>query len=571
MSDIFLFIIGVAVVFGLIVYMVAAGNHNRKVFIYRRIKESYGALPEREYSGADMESIPKYSKRIAGDRFYIDDITWDDLDMDKVFMLINQTVSACGEDYLYARLRIPRFTGSELDEDERLYRYFDEHPKERIRIACELYEIGKMKDISMVEHIYRIENVGKRSTLAYRICGIFSLLSLITLFVFPIVGIFMIVAAVIMAVRMHKKATEDEVESYMHSLSGVMRMITAAQRIMKHPDAELAGYYEQMKRDTEDLSALQRRSRLIVTRKGYGDILSGIVTGIISFFCVDLVAFYATIEEFMQKRETIGDLIDVLGRLDASISVASFRKYLPLYCLPEFTDGAVEIDVDNLYHPLLDNPVANSICMDGGTLITGSNASGKSTFIKSVAINTILAQTIHTSLATSYRSGYLKVMTSMSLADNVTTGESYYIVEVKSIKRILDEAVKGAPMLCIVDEVLRGTNTIERIAASSEILSRINKEHVIMLAATHDIELTYMLAGSFTNYHFDEEITDDDVIFNYLLKEGRTVSRNAIALLSVLGYPRDVIKNAGDKVKHFETTGKWPIEDAPDAGGAAVI
>ena len=102
-------------------------------------------------------------------------------------------------------------------------------------------------------------------------------------------------------------------------------------------------------------------------------------------------------------------------------------------------------------------------------LLTGSNASGKSTFLKSVALNAILAQTIYTVMADSYRAPYFRIYSSMALKDNLMGNESYFIVEIKSLKRIYESADEKVPMLCLIDEVLRGTNTVERIAASSQI------------------------------------------------------------------------------------------------------
>ena len=102
----------------------------------------------------------------------------------------------------------------------------------------------------------------------------------------------------------------------------------------------------------------------------------------------------------------------------------------------------IEMAVEDLYHPLLQEAVANSFQVAGGTLVTGSNASGKSTFLKNVAMNSILAQTLVTCTCSSYQAPFLKVMTSMALRDDIESGESYFIVEIKSLKRILEESKK---------------------------------------------------------------------------------------------------------------------------------
>lgn len=119
--------------------------------------------------------------------------------------------------------------------------------------------------------------------------------------------------------------------------------------------------------------------------------------------------------------------------------------------------------------------------MKQGVLLTGSNASGKSTFLKTVAVNGILAQTIHTCLADRYASCFYQMYTSMALRDDLQSQESYYIVEIKSLKRILDHVGEEVPMICFVDEVLRGTNTVERIAASSQILKSMGGSRGLVL------------------------------------------------------------------------------------------
>ena len=172
-------------------------------------------------------------------------------------------------------------------------------------------------------------------------------------------------------------------------------------------------------------------------------------------------------------------------------------------------------------------------------------------------MNAIFAQTIHTVLADSYEGCYYQICSSMALRDNLIGGESYYIVEIRAIKRILDLAAEGGKVLCFVDEVLRGTNTVERIAASTEILKTLSGSNVLCFAATHDVELTDTLAAQYENYHFEEEIEDGDVKFNYRLLAGKATTRNAIKLLGMLGYADDMIENANRRAEVFLQTGQW--------------
>ena len=112
-------------------------------------------------------------------------------------------------------------------------------------------------------------------------------------------------------------------------------------------------------------------------------------------------------------------------------------------------------------------------------------------------------------------------------------------------------------MFCFVDEVLRGTNTIERIAASSKILKTLTSERSLCFAATHDVELTYILESIYTNYHFEEEVREEDIYFSYELHKGRAMTRNAIKLLKIMGYENNLVQEAEELASHFIEKGYW--------------
>ena len=110
-----------------------------------------------------------------------------------------------------------------------------------------------------------------------------------------------------------------------------------------------------------------------------------------------------------------------------------------------------------------------------------------------------------------------------------------------------------------IDEVLRGTNTIERIAASSQVLLQLAERNCICIAATHDIELTYILENCYRNVHFQEAITKDGIVFDYKLRDGRATSRNAIKLLQLMGYSSEIVHQAEKRADNFLNRGSWMI------------
>ena len=133
----------------------------------------------------------------------------------------------------------------------------------------------------------------------------------------------------------------------------------------------------------------------------------------------------------------------------------------------------------------------------------------------------------------------------MAVKDDLMEGESYFIREIRYLKRILDSLNDEKMTFCAIDEILRGTNTGERIRASRAILEYICDKNCIALVATHDKELTELLKASYINCHFSEEMGENDVTFSYKLMEGPATSQNAIALLKIAGFPDAILKAAG--------------------------
>lgn len=280
---------------------------------------------------------------------------------------------------------------------------------------------------------------------------------------------------------------------------------------------------------------------------------------VLSLFFLREVRTFERINKTLYKNiNELKKLYDYVGEIDSLIAVASFRIAINEYCTPSFNlNGNKEINFKDIYHPLINEPVKNSLDVNKSLLITGSNASGKSTFLRTLAINVLFAQTIYTVFAKKYISSFMKLYTSMALKDNIINNESYYMVEIKSLKRILDNINENIPVLCFVDEILRGTNTIERISASSEILNHLSQENCLCVAATHDIELTYILKNSFLNCHFQEKVKDNNIIFDYKLYKGRSSTRNAIKILSIIGYDEGIIEKAEKRANFFEVNNYW--------------
>jgi DNA mismatch repair ATPase MutS len=146
----------------------------------------------------------------------------------------------------------------------------------------------------------------------------------------------------------------------------------------------------------------------------------------------------------------------------------------------------------------------------------------------------------------------LKVFSAIRISDDLMNDKSYYFEEVLTIKEMLKESVSGSKNLFLLDEIFKGTNTVERIAAGKSVLSALTKNNNKILVSTHDIELTDMLSEDYELYHFSETVNDKNVGFDYKLKVGKLKKRNAIRILEINDYPKEVVKEAIEIAKELD-------------------
>ena len=533
-------------------------QREQKDFI-RQLYDDYGTLPPREYKPEQYDNISRYfEKHRKG--FFIDDITWNDLGMDEVFKKMHYTYSAAGEEYLYYTLRTPFQNKEELEEREGLIDFFQTHPKERVACQYLFARLGRTGKFSIYDYLDYLDDLGERSNLTHYAAIGAVLLGIGALFVNLPLGLFFLICAFIVNIISYFKV-KGEIDPYIVSFSYIFRLREMTDELCGKKIGALFRETESLLRASRGLASFKRGSYILMSParmsgSGSGNVIEIFLDYLRMIFHLDLIKFNNMLSEVRKHRKDIDEMLEIVGKIETVIAIGAFRAG-NAWCVPVFTEKK-EIHAENVYHPLIADPVKNDISTERGVLITGSNASGKSTFLKTIAINALLAQTIHTCLADSYRTGMFRVLSSMSLRDDIISGDSYYMVEIKALKRILDEiSGEGNPVLCFVDEVLRGTNTVERIAASAQILKSLAGGNCLCFAATHDIELTRLLREEYRNYHFEEEIRDNDILFSYKLMNGRSSTRNAIRLLGIMGYEEEIVHRAERLAEDFLRNGSW--------------
>ena len=532
-------------------------RQNARKRLTEKLNNNYGKAPEREYKEGELSHITGYFKKHT-ESFYIDDITWNDLDMDSVYKRMNYCLSAAGEEYLYYMLRCP-----EMEDDfaffEEQVQVFLKNRDFRLRMQLIYADIGKSSKYSIYDYLDFLDSARISTNARHFVMLLLMALSVLLCFFNFALGFVALIVLMLAQIVMYFQI-KAQIDPYLVTYGYIMRVIKGVGSFSGVREAAFAKDMEELKKAASELGSFKAGADIILSPTGMnssGNPVDLVMDYVRMVTHIDIIKFNQMYRQIMQKKDRLDDILRITGRIEAEISVACFRaSFDGRYSLPEFTGSGY--DAKELIHPLIESAVPNDITTKRGVLLTGSNASGKSTFLKTCAINACLSQSIHTSLSSSYRAPFYRVYSSMALRDDIFMGESYYMVEIKSIKRILDAAgEEGARVLCFVDEVLRGTNTVERIAASTEILRELSARNVTCFAATHDIELTALLDDCFDVCHFEGDISGDDVKFDYRIRSGASTTRNAIKLLGVLGYDLGVVEKAQKKADAFTREGKW--------------
>jgi len=262
-------------------------------------------------------------------------------------------------------------------------------------------------------------------------------------------------------------------------------------------------------------------------------------------FLIEPLFLFGTLKRIDTKRKEIENVFLFVGEIDAIISIASLRKGLENYCTPKIIDERKELSAQEVYHPLIENCVTNSLNVNGrSVLLTGSNMSGKTSFIRTIAINVITGLTINTCFATHFSMPQMRVFSAIRISDDLMNDRSYYFEEVMTIKDMIDKSVAENINLFLLDEIFKGTNTVERISAGKAVLSSLNGKNNMVFVSTHDIELADLLKNEYDLYHFSEMVDHKTVAFDYKLKEGKLKNRNAIRILQINDYPESIINEA---------------------------
>lgn len=499
----------------------------------------------------DFNLIGKYFNNLIQYKKFnhiITDKMVNDFDLNSVFKIIDKTTSKIGQQFLYSKIRTIS-TLNELIKFDKFIQVFEKDNSLSKRCKNKLTKLRNENSYYLEELIHNVDiDKPKWLNLIYILTFFFVIILLISFFV-PSFFI-LLIPIYIINIFFHYK-NKAIVSSYLTAVSEFSKSINIVKKLSK--ENEIINHFKDFGFINKVVKIHNKAKFISFEKQMNDDFLSGI-WGIFELFKIafnfEIIIFYKFIDDITEEKENINMLFSFIGELDAAISVSELRQENKNICKPYFLNKKI-INIKNIIHPLINDCVPNDLILNNKSiLLTGSNMSGKTTFIRAVSINSILAQTIYTCFAEKFEAPFMKIFSSIRISDNIFENTSYYLEEVLTIKEFIEFSTQNEACLFVLDEIFKGTNTVERISAGNAILNYLNKSNHFVFVSTHDIELTELLEkNNFELYHFQEQILSDKLFFDHKLKKGSLKTRNAIKILELYNYPLKIIVNANNTVK----------------------
>ncbi|MFO0741768.1 MAG: hypothetical protein U0270_38080 [Labilithrix sp.] len=445
----------------------------------------------------DFAMIASLDATLGGvsDPFVVADRTWRDLSLDDVFAKLDRCVSMVGQQTLYRRLRRPSDSAADVARFDRKIRAFGDDP----RLRAQFQEAVRRVEGDAAPLLYGEPPPLPRAAALFPFATCVTFLAAAVSVVWPL-ALLVFIGLVIgnIAIRLH---LHHVMTMHAEALSTIARLVASADRVGSIESAALRADLENL-RAALAVVAPWRRSLTWATLESpnLNEVLGSVVTYLNCFFLLDVNAYVASLTLLRQGTPALRRIFETVGELDVARSIASFRAGTRTWSVPAIGRRGGPIVLTSMRHPLIDeaSAVPNDVSLTNhGWLVLGSNMSGKSTCLKAIALQAVLAQSVATTTCEGYAAPPLGVRTLIHVEDDLAA-------------------------------VLRG----------------LHRRGAFVVAATHDGELMDLLEAELDPHYFTERIEDGCLHFDYVLHAGRAAPRNAIALLALVGCPEDVLADA---------------------------
>ena len=523
-------------------------------------KSTFGILKD---NPTDIDSIRAFLRFYRAEDVTLDDDVCKDIDLDDLFGYSNRCITPVGELMLYDRFRQMKRSARSVNDEKDITRIIEDDDF-RTRIESALGAVNLKKGISVSELLNMSVQIGRWHKFSWLV-PLAELAAFVLLLVFlpPAAAIFFAVAVLTLNVCLHY-ANKSYVDLYIRPLMQLDRLRQAS---VKLSEVDRYNDLKGVNLSIKNLAKLSKRLRLFslngILESDFMAMFYSLIELVKILLCIEPIKTYAILKKMDDVSKDSRTLFEYVGAWDALYSIASFRSWMDscgfVWSSPTFGSQSKTLKADNIYHPLINNCVPNSIQIDKSVIITGSNMSGKSSFLRTLAVNIVSSYALNMSFSSSFSLPECRLHSVLSVSDNLDEGKSYYMSEVLRIQSIIDRCSSADDYVTdfvFIDEIFKGTNTVERISIADAVIRHLSSlENTIAVVSTHDIELARGLETTLDTYHFNETIDSEQIRFSYTLIPGVVYTRNAISLLRLCGYPSSIINKAEENAKniHFST------------------
>lgn len=511
--------------------------------IFEQLESSFGKM-KTERLNFDLISRYFVNKDHSNAQQVLSDQVCDDLDFDLFFSYIDRTSSKIGQQFLYSELRAIDYSEKKSQFLENSIQYFVDNPKERLQIQYQLQKLNHQQAYYCAD-LFQQEPDKKPKW--YFLIPLLSFSAVATLFLSffnPVFGI-VFIAIFGMNVLFHY-GLKRKTTLFINSVPSLLALGSVAKNLYKQE--YLKGISSNLNASLSIISSIRRKMSFFkIEQKVDSDIETAywfLLELIKIVFLLEPLLLFSSLEVFKNKTKDIEHVYRFVGNVDMMVSIALLRQGLDQFCIPEISKQSCRVSFEDLIHPLVPNCVSNSINSNKSILLTGSNMSGKTTFIRAIGLNIISGMTLNTCFASSAKFPLANLYSVIRIEDDLTNSSSYFFKEVHEMKFIIEQTKNETCSVILLDELFKGTNTIERIASAKAILSFLARQNCQIFVSTHDIELTQMLDSEFELFHFSEKVEDSVIHFDYKIKAGIPESGNAIRILALNGFPETVVAEA---------------------------
>lgn len=522
----------------------------RKRRIQKRLESSFGQL---KMEGFNFDLIQRYhSKKDPKSAFQtLSDQTCNDLDFELFFCYVDRTTSKLGQQYLYHQLRTIDPT-IQFEHQEDVIKYLQENPKKRLDIQYELNKLSHQQAYYLPDLFQEEIEAKPKWYFLFPLLSFTALTSIILSFFNPM--LFLLFLGLLPVHVLIHYGLKRKTTIFLNSIpalliTGEVAKNLTAYSILNDPSSSI-------RESIDTISSIRRKMSFFKLEQKVDSDMEAAYWFLLEMikitFLLEPLLLFTSLDKLKNKAKNSEEVFQFIGKVDSYVSIASLRSSLNTYCFPTIYQGIQYVEFENIKHPLVPNCVTNSIQSKSSVLLTGSNMSGKTTFIRAIGLNYISGMTMNTCFATKARLPIAQLYSLIRIEDDLMESSSYFYKEVDEIKKILNATGNEFNSIVLLDELFKGTNTIERIASAKSVLSYLEKQKVQVFVTTHDIELTAMLNDQFDLFHFTESVVNSTIHFDYKLKEGILKQGNAIRILEIKKFPKEIIDTANAIVSEMK-------------------